>query len=478
MRSLHDPVWRTWGKLNSGVREDGSREGFLSEMTIMSLGRKNWVEAVWPRFTAKSLHQLGLVIVVVMSLRTFSFFPGIRSLEELWFVVCIGGFLLVYPLLKIQADWTFSAIEVYLLVAAVVSIFLPAFTSHDVFGQPLGYGVLARRSVSLVFAWLLLIGAWRRRWVSAAQMERVLVSMAWFTFALYTAMRLLLNPLSFPGAPPGFVLGSGTTGATFAVPGCFMTFGVLYYALRGLREKRGLYYLFALVLLVNAVGPSGRFLTVSLVATIAFFLVRWRPFTQVLKTFVQFIVVAAVALAITYRINPEATAEKVGRYADAFQVVTGGESDDASANARVVESDIAYPYIRAHPYTGVGILSAQWEGAAGQIADYFFPDDIGFVGILFTYGSLGLLMFLFQYVFAIRAAFSVSARQSTPLLDATKAFVLYSAINSITTGLFVFSFEQSSFFIVLLFLLTADIRRSSPVTAGARGVGVLTAVAG
>ncbi len=448
-------------------------------MTTVSSEQTYRPSTGWPGLTTETLRWLGLAVAVTMSLRTFSFFPGVRALEEIWFVLCAIGFFLLYPLFKVQVDWSFTVIELYLAVVIPVSILLPAFASYNAFEQPLGYGLLARRSVTLIMAWLLLIGAWRRRWVTAAQMESVLLVMAWITFVIYGAMRLLLNPANFTSAPTGFVLASGTTSATFAVPGCFMTFGVLYYALRGLREKRTKYYLYSFALLANAVGLSGRFLIVSLLSTVAYFLIRWRSIGQVLRTFIQFILVFCIVLGISYRISPEATSERVNKFVAAFQVVTGGgQGEDASANARVVENEIAYPYIQAHPYTGVGVLSAQWSGGAGKISDYFFPDDIGFVGILYTYGAVGLLMFAFQYVFAVRAAFSIPSGISNSLLDATKAFVIYTAINSLTTGLFVFSFEQSSFFIVLLFLLTGDIRNAMPLASKAKGVGMLTAVAG
>ena len=455
------------------------RQSFpLSDMTIPNAGQNTLGVGGKPWITAETLRRFGLAVVLAMCLRTFTFFPGLRILEELWFVLCGISFMLLYPLFKIQSDWNVTVLELYLAILIAVSIFLPAFTSHEVFGQPLGYGILARRGATVELVWLLLIGAWRRRWVTAARLESALVALIWATFVLYTAMRLFLNPANFPGAPAGFVLASGTGGATFSVPGPFMTFGVLYYALKGLREKRFKFYMYALILLVNAVGPSGRFLIVSLLATIAYFLVRWRPLAQVLVTFAQFILVGMIALAITYRINPEATRDRVQHFVAAIQVVTGNaQGEDASANARVVESDIAYPYIRAHPLLGVGILSAQWTGAAGQVSDYFFPDDIGLVGILFTYGFLCLPLFTLQYVFAVRASFAMPSGPTSALLDGTKAFVLYTAINSLTTGLFVFNFEQSSFFIVLLVLLVADMRMPTRLAAETNRVRTLPMVA-
>ena len=405
---------------------------------------------------AFTLRRFALTVVLTMSLRTFTYFPGVRPLEELWFGVCFVAFFILYPLLKIRSDWTFNPWELYLCFVIPILIVLPAVTAHNQFGQPFSYGLLVRRSVVLDTTWLVFIGAWRRRWVDAKDTEFVLLFLTWTTFIVYTIMRLLLNPANFPTAPPGFILGSGTTEAFFAVPGCFMVFGVLYYALRGLREKKTGYYLLSLLLFAEAIGPSGRFLTISLLSTVSYFLFRWRPFNQVASTLIKFTAVVAVMLGIAFTIYPDLVQARLSHFGQAFQVLSGGQVQDASANARVVETDIALPYIKAHPLAGVGVLSNQWSGAADAIAVYFFTDDIGFVGIVFNYGLIGLGILALQYLFAISAGFRIRLKDDNPLKDATKAFVLYTAIYSGTTGLFVFSFEQSSFFITLLVLLSQE----------------------
>ena len=406
------------------------------------------------------LYKLGLLgVVLTMTLRTFQFFPGVRALEEGWFLLCLVAFCVLYPLFKILRDWTFSGIELYLLSMLPILLLLTAFAANQEFGQPIVYGVLARRSAVLLLMWLVFIGAWRARWINADQVESVLVWLAWGTFFLYSFMRLLLNPASFPSPPPGFILGSLTTQAYFAVPGCFMTFGMLYYVFRGIRESQKRFFAYSVLFFFNALGASGRFLAVTLLATTGFFLLRWRPVGAVLSLLTRFVVLAALGLALFYVIDPALLQERAAHFSDAFTVVAGGQGADASANARVVETDIALPYIRRHPFTGNGILSAQWSGSADAIATYFFADDIGIVGIVFTYGLVGLGLFLFQYLFAIRAAFQIPSGTHTPLLDAAKGFVLYSAIYSLTTGLFVFAFEQSTFFIVLLVLLAEDAKR-------------------
>ncbi len=405
------------------------------------------------------LYKLGLLAVAVaMNLRTFEFFPGVRNLEEGWFLLCIFTFFILYPLFKIRRDWTFSGIEFYLLLMMPVLLLLTAFGANQEFGQPIFYGILAKRSAVLLLMWLVFVVTWRARWITAKEVETVLVWLAWGTFFLYAIMRFLLNPASFPGAPPGFILGSLTTQAYFAVPGCFMTFAVLYYTFRGIRERQGRFYVYAVLFFFNALGSSGRFLAVSLLVTTGFFLTRWRSASAALSLLVRFAILAAVGSAVFYVVNPAVLQERAAHFAAAFAVVAGGQGADASANARTVETDIALPYIKRHPLIGNGILSAQWSGSADAIATYFFSDDIGIVGIVFNYGFIGFSLFLLQYIFAIRAAMQIPREVHTPLIDAAKGFILYTAIYSLTTGLFAFSFEQSAFFILLLVLLAEDFR--------------------
>lgn len=402
-----------------------------------------------------------LAVVLTMNLRTLQFFPGMRTVEEGWFLLCVIVFCILYPLLKINRDWHFNSIELYLMLMLPVVVILPAFSANQEFGQPILYGVLAQRSAVLLLSWLVFIGVWRAGWVSARSVETVLVFLSWATFALYVFMRLALHPERITNAPPGFILGALTTEAAFAVPGCFMTFGMLYYAFRGIRERRNLFFLYSFLMFVNDLGSSGRFLAVSLIATAGFFLVRWRPLTAVLSLLAQVSAVAALGVLLLSFLNPALLQDRVNHFSDAFAVVAGRQAQDASANARTVETQIALPYIKRHPLTGNGILSAQWTGSANAIATYFFADDIGFVGIVFTYGFVGLALFLAQYVFAIKAAVSIPGALHSPLLDAAKGFVLYTAINSLTTGLFVYAFEQSSFFIVLTVLLAQDAKAAS-----------------
>ena len=418
-----------------------------------------------PLISKRRVVLVALTVVIMMNLRTFTYFPGIRPLEEAWFVLCILSFVLLYPILKIQNDWKFSDLELYLLAVLPFVIVVPAITAHSEFGQPLAYGLLARRSVALYTTWILLLNVWRKGWFRATDVERILIFLTWLTFGIFSVMRLTLNPLDYLSTP-GFVVGPLSESPAFTEPGIFMSFGVLYYALQGMRKRRIKYYLYALILYLVAVGGSGRFLTVTFAVVLAYFLIRWRSLPQVGLALAQFLSFVAVALTIAYLISPTNVTNRVVKFGQAIQVATGASDvEDYSAAARVVETNLAKPYINKHPYLGVGVLSTQWSGTATAVGtSYFFTDDIGLVGIAFSYGLLGLAFLAFQYFFAVRAGASIPKQYANPLVDGTKAFVLFTAVFSITTGGFVFSFEQSSFFISLLVLLAKDFK-AAPVVA-------------
>lgn len=407
-----------------------------------------------------------LAVVLTMNLRTFEFFPGGRPVEEVWFVLCLLTFACLYPLFKSRSDWKFSRLELYLLGMIIVLAILPALTSYNVFGQPLIYGILARRSTVLVTTWLLFIQVWRRGWVSADDIEAVLVFLVWFVFVLYSCMRLFLDPLAYPNAPFGFILGLGTETQTFAVPGYLLPFGVIYYALRGVRERRLKLYVYAAALFLVCAGSSWRALTLSLGITIFFFLFSWRPAAEALKAVAKFAVMMLVVVAILRAVRPDFVADTATHFAAAVQVAVGGakEGVDPSADARVEEANIALPYVERYPILGVGEISGQWQGGPGEVlGGYFSASDIGVLGTLFTYGIVGLVFALGQYLFPLAAAFDKRRYFHTSLYDAVKGFVLFSALFSITTSFFIVALGTNTFFILLSVLLPGEAKRSVSV---------------
>jgi hypothetical protein len=162
---------------------------------------------------------------------------------------------------------------------------------------------------------------------------------------------------------------------------------------------------------------------------------------------------------LLYVTMPAVTAERAGKFRDAFAVVlTGAPGEDTSANMHLMEALYTLPAIAKHPMLGNGRVSAQWEGGGDRVRDtHFYPEDVGLLGVLYQHGVLGLILFGCQYWFALRAARKLPAGFSTPFLDAIKGFLLYSLFVSLGYGMFVFSAPSTLMFIALLMAIASEI---------------------
>ena len=404
-----------------------------------------------------AVRRVVLAIALLMTFRNFQFFPGMPYVQELWFVLSFLALVVLYPVWKICRGLKFSSFELYVLVLAPTAVLLPAWGAWHEFGQPFWYGILAQRAIPLMVTALLLVNALRDRLVRLADIEGALLLCGWGTFVLYTLMRLTLNPADFTSygvAFVGVVFLAGQGGRPiFILPSYFILYSFVYYALLGIRTRRKRYYFAAAILIAPNGGPVERSLAITIAATLLFFLYKWRPISGFLLSLSKACAAGVIVLGLAFAANPASLSSTVGRFSDAFRVMLGGsEVDDPSANARLFEALIALPYIQKHPLLGSGEISNQWEGGINErLGAIFYDDDIGLMGILFSRGAIGLLLFAYQYRFAMRAARKLPEERHSALADGAMGFLLFSAINSLTTGMFVFSPEVTLFFVALIF---------------------------
>jgi len=138
-----------------------------------------------------------ITLALVMGFRTFQFFPGMLYVQETWYAACFLIVLFVYPFWKMRAGLRFTRLELYLFLLMIADLVLAAWRAQKIFGQPLAYGILSQREIVLIAALPTLANMLRRGTVKLADLESVLLYLAWGTFALYSGVYFLGRPV-FP----------------------------------------------------------------------------------------------------------------------------------------------------------------------------------------------------------------------------------------------------------------------------------------
>jgi hypothetical protein len=309
----------------------------------------------------------------------------------------------------------------------------------------------------------------RRRVVGLDDVERALVGLAWLSLVGYAALASLADPAEFAAYDTEFVTGGFTREAAFKFDSAFIVLGFFYYAFLGQvgRAPGRLAMAFPFLLYLVLVDGS-RSMLISLGITYAVLSLRWSGARSRLGTAAIVVVLAALPLGLLYAIDAARFDEFLGRMWAALAVVfTGEPAGDPSANERVYETILAWPYLTEHWLLGSGLLSRQWQGGYSGALGYFYPADIGVLGVVFSFGVLGALLFGAQFAFAARLSrrLFASTRRFAPFAAAIAAYLLYYAIRSLANGAFAYAAETGLLLIAVLYWMA---RR--PEAAGAASI--------
>jgi hypothetical protein len=421
-----------------------------------------------------SFFSLVLAISMVLTFGTFKFLPlGLLALNG-WVVVCFLYLVFVYLLLLVKAKFVLSAFELYVLSIIIVVPILSAFSASREFGQPIVFGLLTRRAVMLNAVSLAIIWAYKSGFITLESIKNTLIGLAWFTLVIFFLISVLLDPADFVELGAGAIGGGKVSDYSFHFRSDFLVFGLLFYAFLGFRTRRTWHWLMCLPFLIFIiVGIGGRSLILSVIVAQLFFFFRWSSFARLL-TFLPKISLVSVLLAAAIFISiPEMMSSLGGKFTEAFGVIiTGEKGSDASANARISETLVAVPYIQKNFLLGNGDVSNQWGGGyEGVLGAYFYPSDIGIIGVLFIYGAIGFALFAVQFIFAVQFSARISSYGfHSPLGDACKGYLLYVAIHSLVTGKFAHYSYVSLVFVAILICITLHFRDVSRKEANSSNV--------
>ena len=403
---------------------------------------------------------IALTIFLILGANIFQFFPFLKIMREVWYVFsflyCV---LFAFIVQLIGQKYRVSGFEIYLFSIIMVMPFVSAFRALEVFGQPLIPGLLTHRVMASFGAGIALLYWVKRNVVSVEDIRVSLITAGWFCFVLYLFMYLLFDPARF-GSIRGFVGGGVVEPYHFILNSKYIVFLVIYYIVVGYLKKSLMAVLLTLPLLFYLIiVDGGRAQFLSLLVVLGLFFVKYLSLKRLFMIVLPFCIALAVAIVLAYSYQQDEVMRVVEKFNSAILVVvTGKETSDASANARLREIELAMPYIKAHPFFGNGQLSAQWKGGYFGNVGYFSPSDIGIWGLLFVFGIFGLAVFYTQFVLAWMAnrrqkrMIKRGLAQESALRISVVYFILFTLIESLATGRVGLAGPVSFLFIAILYV--------------------------
>jgi len=349
-----------------------------------------------------------LCVTLLLVTRVFQYFPGFGPIQELGFLLPLLAFLPMWLHLKrnIPVAQRRGLFMPYALGVMVLMPLWAGVMAQLVHGQPWYFGVLSLRGYAMITIPVLLLCLLQAGRITLQDLDRALMTCAWFTMVIYVAMTLVLNPADFVNDSNTFVENRNDDGVRFKFSNALLLYALFSHGVKALRQRSWLHLLPALALLAWMVGSAGgRILTLGVMLTTLLMLSLWGNFRTVMSGIAGMSLVIGLAVGIGTAVDSEATHERLNKFKDAFEVFAADIDliDDSSAASRVLQTLIALPYIEESPLLGNGRISAQWieGGYKGLIGEHFFPDDIGVFGMLMQFGVFGTLVLYGQFLLAI-----------------------------------------------------------------------------
>ncbi|MFM9986433.1 MAG: O-antigen ligase family protein [Flavobacteriales bacterium] len=322
-----------------------------------------------------------------------------------------------------------------------------SWAAYSEFGQPFFHGLVHQRDFYLILSGFYLFYQLRTGRITLPLLEKAFVSLSWFCLIVFLACSQLINPAAY--LETDFVGYNELKGGyIFRFTVTFISFGFLYYFIAYFRNKKWTNMVYALLFfsyLVFFRQDRTIILVVAFTAAVFFFMEVFRQ--NILK---YSMLVLLVGGAITLLLVGSKT-DYFKKFDTMFAIVQGEQTDEASSNVRLKEMAIAWPLIQKNPILGNGELSNQWHGGYEGRFGYFFPSDIGIVGVIYVAGFLGLLLLNLQFVYGLVILRKVKEKRYDLFFIVCKYFLMCLFLDSLTAGQTIFYAANSVLVITILF---------------------------
>lgn len=352
------------------------------------------------RLKLKTFAPLFWILYFIVTFRLFARFPA-GNLDEILFILtalvifAFCGYEFVTQLYAGKINHIF-----FIILPLLILPFLNAVQAQKVFGQPLLYGILAQRQTYFILSSWFIVIVLRRNLVSAAALEKYFLWSMYIILAIMYFFYVFIDPSIF--ADTEFVKYTLSKGWVYKFPNG-VTAGLLIYSFVKIIHRDRLRYLvpFTICLWYFIYYGQDRSQLVFIGLTLVTLYANTVAVKRKLFYGIAALLFTALAAVLVGLFNPALYDKYIQLYSNASDIVNKSSSSESSTNIRFVEAVIATNGFYEHPLMGNGLLSNQWHDGYFRYYKYFYPSDVGILGNLYVFGSIGTLFYYIPFVFVL-----------------------------------------------------------------------------
>lgn len=414
----------------------------------------------------KAIFKYAILILILF----IGFRAGFRTpLDEISKIAeeLLNFFLIGFILFRIS-QWAagkdkMSRFELLMMLMMIFPVW-SAIASAINFGQPLIYGIGTTRNFYLFLLGPLFYYLLQKKIISTDFLRNSMLAASWFTMVVFLYIYVTINPEKYPDR---FFIGFNELkgGYIFKFNIALLIFALLYYSIRFLTTHRFIYLFLSVPFyyMMLYVRQDRSIIIMTLLVLLIFYFKRIF-FQSALRYSALMIMMIFVGFFIVEITDYKPSDQSVSKFYNLWLTVTGRETDESATNIRRVEVLKAWPDIEKRFLFGNGELSPRWNDGFNRIYGYFYPSDIGIIGILYLFGVTGTLLLFVQFLFARNTIKKITTSDSFILT--CNYYLLFCFFDTFTSGQSAFFPANSTLIIAILyFIYVKSASQSTPANS-------------
>jgi len=318
-------------------------------------------------------------------------FVDVSSLGFLFILLVHYGFE-CYKSVRIKKVRNITLIMLPFLIMPIIS----AIQASKVFGQPIVFGLIAQRQLTMVLCAHFVATALSDSWLSKEKFEKYFIGSLHIMLFVFLVFYMFVDPARF--IDTDFVTLSLNKGYRYEFPDSCI-YGLFLYGLFKIwiTKEKGWLLSVLLSAFYILVYLMDRTQLIAIAGTIGVYVLLNFSFPRIIRTAILAGVGGVIAFGALGLLAPEFLTKNINLYVTAVETLTGEKVAESSTNVRFMESKIALDGFIKHPIMGVGFLSTKWNDGFRSLNKHFYPVDVGILGNLFVYGIIGTLVFYIPF---------------------------------------------------------------------------------